>query len=49
MQGINRTPDKRWEIQKKLVGAVNFLSSEASGFINEQIIYYVDGGILAAV
>ena len=45
---INRTPAQRWGNPEELVGALVFLSSEASDFINGQIIY-VDGGILAAI
>lgn len=44
----NRTPAGRWGDPSELVGAAIFLASEASNFINGQIIY-VDGGILAAL
>ena len=43
-----RTPANRWGLPEELAGAVLLLSSEASSFINGQIIY-VDGGILAAI
>jgi gluconate 5-dehydrogenase len=45
---INRTPARRWGNPEELLGALIFLSSEASDFINGQIIY-VDGGILAGI
>lgn len=44
----NRTPAHRWGDVKELLGAAIFLSSEASSFVNGQILY-VDGGMLAAV
>ncbi len=44
----NRTPAKRWGNPEELVGALIFLSSHASNFVNGQIVY-VDGGILAAI
>jgi gluconate 5-dehydrogenase len=44
----NRTPAHRWGNTDELIGAVVFLSSEASSFINGQIIY-VDGGIMACI
>jgi gluconate 5-dehydrogenase len=43
-----RTPADRWGFPEELVGTAIFLSSEASNFINGQIIY-VDGGILASI
>ncbi len=43
-----RTPAGRWGKPEELVGAAVFLSSDASSFINGQIIY-VDGGFLASV
>lgn len=43
-----RTPAGRWGNPEELVGAAIFLASEASDFVNGQIIY-VDGGILAAL
>jgi len=45
---INRTPAGRWGEPSDLAGAAVFLSSEASDFVNGQIIY-VDGGILATI
>lgn len=43
-----RTPANRWGDPEELVGPAIFLASEASSFINGQVIY-VDGGILAAI
>jgi len=43
-----RTPANRWGNPEELTGAAVFLSSDASSFVNGQIIY-VDGGILAAI
>lgn len=43
-----RTPAGRWGNPDELVGIAVFLSSDASSFINGQIIY-VDGGFLASV
>ncbi|UZD24530.1 gluconate 5-dehydrogenase [Algoriphagus halophytocola] len=45
---VNRTPAGRWGDPDDLGGAVVFLASPASNFINGQIIY-VDGGILATI
>lgn len=45
---INRTPAARWGNPEDLAGAAVFLASEASNFVNGQIIY-VDGGILATI
>lgn len=45
---VNRTPAGRWGDPDDLGGTVVFLASEASNFINGQIIY-VDGGILATI
>ncbi|MGD2175169.1 MAG: glucose 1-dehydrogenase [Candidatus Brocadiaceae bacterium] len=42
------TPARRWGDPEELVGAVVFLASGASSFVNGQIIY-VDGGWLAAL
>ncbi|MFI5011250.1 MAG: SDR family oxidoreductase [Hyphomicrobiales bacterium] len=43
-----RTPAKRWGRPEELVGAVIFLASAASDYVNGQILY-VDGGILAVI
>jgi gluconate 5-dehydrogenase len=43
-----RTPAGRWGNPEELVGTAVFLASEASNFINGQVIY-VDGGFLASV
>jgi gluconate 5-dehydrogenase len=43
-----RTPAGRWGRPEELVGAVVFLASAASNFVNGQIIY-VDGGLLAVM
>ena len=45
---INRTPAGRWGNPDDLAGAIVFLASGASDFVNGQIIY-VDGGILATI
>lgn len=45
---INRTPEGRWGNPEDLAGTAIFLASDASRFINGQIIY-VDGGILATI
>ncbi len=42
------TPAERWGNPEELVGAAVFLASDASSFVNGQIIY-VDGGWLAAL
>ncbi|MEM8949030.1 MAG: SDR family oxidoreductase [Pseudomonadota bacterium] len=44
----NRTPAGRWGKVEELQGACIFLASEASSFVNGQIIY-VDGGVLATL
>lgn len=44
----SRTPSNRWGETKELIGALLFLSSEASNYVNGHMIY-VDGGLLAAV
>lgn len=44
----NRTPADRWGSPEELVGALVFLASDASSYVNGQIIY-VDGGLLASV
>jgi len=43
-----RTPANRWGQLSELVGAAIFLASDASSFINGQIIY-VDGGFLSTM
>jgi gluconate 5-dehydrogenase len=43
-----RTPAARWGDTSELVGAAIFLASDASSFVNGQIVY-VDGGMLASV
>ncbi|WP_105103311.1 gluconate 5-dehydrogenase [Microbulbifer pacificus] len=45
---IGRTPAGRWGNPEDLQGAAVFLSSDASNFVNGQIVY-VDGGILATI
>jgi gluconate 5-dehydrogenase len=45
---ISRTPAGRWGNPEDLQGAVIFLSSKASDFVNGHILY-VDGGILATI
>jgi len=44
----NRTPAGRWGDPEELIGPLLFLSSEASGFVNGQLLF-VDGGITAAL
>lgn len=43
-----RTPAGRWGQVRELIGALVFLSSAASDFVNGQVIY-VDGGMTAVV
>jgi gluconate 5-dehydrogenase len=43
-----RTPAGRWGRPEELVGALLFLASPASDFVNGQIVY-VDGGLSAVV
>ncbi|MEO8666874.1 MAG: SDR family oxidoreductase [Bauldia sp.] len=43
-----RTPAGRWGEVDELVGAAHFLASDASNFVNGQILY-VDGGVLASI
>lgn len=45
---IRRTPAARWGNPEDLQGAVIFLASKASDFVNGHIVY-VDGGILASL
>ncbi len=44
----NRTPVGRWGNPEELVGTIVYLSSEASDFVNGQLIF-VDGGITACI
>ena len=44
----NRTPAHRWGQPEELIGALIFLASQASNFVNGQILY-IDGGILASI
>lgn len=43
-----RTPSERWGDADELLGALLFLASDASSYVNGQMIY-VDGGLLASV
>lgn len=43
-----RTPAGRWGDVEELVGAAVFLSSDASSFVNGQVLH-VDGGMTASV
>lgn len=45
---VAKTPAARWGTPEDLMGSVVFLASEASNFINGQVLY-VDGGILAYI
>ncbi|MCI2229823.1 gluconate 5-dehydrogenase [Polaribacter sp. MSW13] len=45
---VNRTPSGKWGNPDDLQGAAIFLSSNASNFVNGQVVY-VDGGILATI
>lgn len=45
---VGRTPSRRWGELDDLAGAVVFLASSASNFVNGHILY-VDGGITAAL
>lgn len=44
----NRTPAGRWGDVEELVGAAVFLASDASSFVNGQVLF-VDGGITASL
>lgn len=44
----NRTPSNRWGEPEELIGALLFLASDASSYVNGHVIY-VDGGLLASV
>lgn len=43
-----RTPSRRWGKPEELIGTAVFLASDASNYVNGQIIY-VDGGMLAVL
>jgi gluconate 5-dehydrogenase len=43
-----RTPAGRWGEVEELIGAAIFLASDASNFVNGQVIY-VDGGVLSVM
>lgn len=45
---ISKTPAERWGVAEDLIGPAIFLASNASDFVNGQILY-VDGGILAYI
>lgn len=45
---VAKTPQARWGTPEDLTGPAVFLASEASDFVNGQILY-VDGGILAYI
>lgn len=45
---ISKTPAARWGNPEDLMGPAVFIASEASDFVNGQILY-VDGGILAYI
>jgi gluconate 5-dehydrogenase len=44
----SRTPANRWGDPQELIGALVFLASNASNYMNGQMVY-VDGGLLASV
>jgi len=44
---VSRTPAGRWGTPDDLIGAAVFLASEASDFVNGQILY-VDGGLVTS-
>lgn len=45
---VAKTPASRWGTPEDLMGPAIFLASDASNFVNGQILY-VDGGILAYI
>ena len=45
---VERTPARRWGKPEELVGAVIFLASSASDYVNGQVIY-IDGGMPAVL
>jgi gluconate 5-dehydrogenase len=44
----NRTPSNRWGEPEELIGAMLFLASDASSYVNGHMLY-VDGGLLSSV
>jgi gluconate 5-dehydrogenase len=45
---IARTPSRRWGELDDLIGAAVFLASDASAFVNGQVLY-IDGGVTASL
>jgi gluconate 5-dehydrogenase len=45
---VSRTPARRWGNPEELIGASVFFASEASNFVNGQILY-VDGGMISVL
>ena len=45
---VGRTPAGRWGLPEDLMGPAVFLASDASNFVNGQVLY-VDGGVLAYI
>ena len=45
---MSKTPARKWGDPDDLIGSAIFLASDASNFVNGQILY-VDGGILAYI
>lgn len=45
---LSKTPARKWGDPDELIGSAIFLASDASNFVNGQILY-VDGGILAYI
>lgn len=43
-----RTPSRRWGQPEELVGAVIFLASSASNYVNGQMLY-IDGGLVSVI
>jgi gluconate 5-dehydrogenase len=44
----NRTPANRWGSPEELIGALVYLASDASSYVNGQVLY-VDGGLMVSV